>query len=517
MNRGGIGPTTTGAASAPRPEPVRGATTIVSDYSSVLGTRIASVALSFAAIVVTTRILGPTGVGTVAYVTILATLVFTVGSAWTSSAVARYGREEFERRGEMTAVTWERLVVTLPLLAIAAGLVVGLRAAGWLPRHLDWALVWAACAYGAALVLSDHLVYVLQAVGRMKLSALVVFARQLVVVVALAAILAADAGARPLLVVVVITLSWLALTPLLAASVWHAGIWPPRRDPLLRRRIFLFSLPLIAFTVSQYVIQTIDFAIIGAYRGREAVGVYSVAYQGYNVLQNVAAAVVSILTPLFVSLRVAGREELVGRFLERVVPQLTFVAACAAGVVAPFIPLAVPPIFGESFADAADPLALLLVPAVLLVAANLLAPVIVLHEATRPVGWISLAAAALNVVGDVVLIGVFGVGIIGAAVATTLSILCIVVGYDRLVARRLGLSARLGPLVFAPLVVGVAAALLLPAGAAAATGWLLALAAAVGVLFFGRVFGPEDAAFVQHLPAPLRRPAHAFIARVARS
>jgi O-antigen/teichoic acid export membrane protein len=516
MSRGGVGPTTVDAAAAP-PEAVRGAATIVGDYSSVVGARIASVALSFAAIVVTTRILGPTGYGTVAYVTILATLIFTVGSVWTSSAISRYGREEYELRGEMTAVTWERLVVTLPVLGIATGLVVGLRAIGLLPQHLGWGLVLAACAYGVALVVSDHLVYVLQAVGRMRLSALAVVARQFAVVAALLVIWLADAGSGPLLVVIVISLGWLGLTPLLATTVWRAGIWPPRFDPLVRRRIFVFSVPLIAFTISQYVIQTVDFAIIGAYRGTAAVGVYAVAYQGYTVLQNVAAAAASILTPLFVSLRAAGREDLVERFLDRVVPQLTFVAASAAGILAPLVPIAVPLAFGSGFDKAAASLTLLLVPAVLLFAANLLAPIIVLHEATVPVGLISIGAAALNVVGDLVLIGAFGVGIIGAAIATTLSILCIVVGYDRLVARRLGTSARLGPLVFAPLVVGVTAALLLPAGAAAAVGWLLALACTIALLMFGRVFGAEDAVIIQHLPAPLRRPAHAFIARVARS
>ena len=496
---------------------IRGVATVAGDYSSLLGSRVASVGLSLATVVLTTRILGPTGFGTVAYATVLAMLIFIVGSAWTTTAVSRYGREEFERHGEMIAVSTERLVLTGPLLALSAAIVLALQGAGVGPQHLDRGLVIAACAYGAALTVADHLVYVMQAVGRMKGSALALVVRQLAVVAALVALLLVDVSNGPLAVVVVMTAAWLLITPLLAATVWRTGIWPPRLDPVIRRRIFLFSLPMIAFTVSQYVMQTVDFVIIGAYLGTASVGVYAVAYQGYTVLQNVAAAVVWILTPLFVSLRAAGREDLIDRFLERVVPQLTFVAAAAAGILAPLVPLVVPIIFGADFEDAAAPLTLLLVPTVLLVAANLFAPIIVLHEATGPVGAISIVAAVLNVVGDVVLIGVLDVGIIGAAVATTLSVLCILVGYERLVASKLGARARLGPLVFAPLVVGVAAAVLLPAGAATAAGCVLALMCTIGVLFLGRIFSSEDLAFVQHLPAPLRRPAHALIARVARS
>ena len=55
--------------------------------------------------------------------TVQATLIFTITSAWTSTAVSRYAREELEEHGRMAAVTWGRAVITVPLSVLAATVV----------------------------------------------------------------------------------------------------------------------------------------------------------------------------------------------------------------------------------------------------------------------------------------------------------------------------------------------------------------------------------------------------------
>jgi len=499
------------------PRRVLGAATVVGDYTTLLLARLLSVILSVASVALTTRILAPEGVGLVAYVTVLATLVFTVGSTWTSGVVSRYGREEFERTASLLNVTWERFIITAPLVAVTTVALVVLEAFGALSPGLSWLLIAIACAYGVVLVLSDHLVYVLQAVGQVRASAFAVIVRQAAVVAGLLAVVATGVGRTPAAVAGITAAAWFVVTPALAARVWHVGVWPPRLDPKLRRRMLVFAIPMIGFTVSQYVVQTVDFAVIGWFRGTADVGVYAVAYQGYTVLQNVAAAAVPILTPLFVSLRAAGREPLVGRFYARVVAQVTFAASAAVGGGVPCVPFLVPVVFGQDFGGASDPLVLLLGSTVLLFGANLLAPIIVLHEATRAVGWINLAAAGANVVADLVLIGVFGVGIVGASVGTLAATSCIAVGYDRLVARRLGVAPRLRPIVFAPAAVGIAAGIFLP-GAAALGGAVAAVAVAVAVAARANLFAAEDAALVAALdiPAPAKRLLTTVIERAAR-
>lgn len=486
---------------------VRGASTIVGDYASILGARLLSVLLSIATIIVTTRILDPSGFGTVAYVTILATLIFTIGSAWTSAAVPRYGREEFDEHGSMVAVTWERLIITAPLVVAVAAAILAIDASDLLSKNLGAGFLIVACFYGVALVLSDHLVYVLQAVGRMKLSALAVLLRHGCVLAALGIILITGVSRSPLTVASVIAAAWIVLTPALAFSVWEAGVWPPRFNAKLRKRMLLFSLPLIAFTVSQYAIQAIDFFVIGIFRGTADVGRYYLAYQGYTVLQSVATAAIPILTTLFVSLRAAGREDLIRTFISRGLPQLMFLSAVATGLIASIIPIALPVVFGSKYSGSVLPFVVLLIPILLLVASNVLAPVILLHEATRGVGLINIIAASINIAGDFILIGPVGMGIVGAAIATTASISCVFFGYCYLVVRRLELRFWLNPLISLPLLVGVGAALLLPAFLAVLSGPVLVVLTAIIVVTWADIFRAEDSELVNrlNLPSPLKR------------
>src|SRR5437588_5209611 len=99
---------------------IRGMRTVFSDYASQVGARLGSALLSLVAVMLTTRFLNPAGYGAFAYFFVVATLIFTITSAWTSTAVSRYAREELEARGRMAAVTWGRAVITLPVAALAA-------------------------------------------------------------------------------------------------------------------------------------------------------------------------------------------------------------------------------------------------------------------------------------------------------------------------------------------------------------------------------------------------------------
>jgi O-antigen/teichoic acid export membrane protein len=497
---------------------VLGAATVFSDYASVLGARIGSMVLSLASVLLLTRVLTPTGYGTLAFFTVAATLIFTVTSSWTSTAVARYGRERLEATGRTLEVTWGRAAITSPLMLLALVLVPALKLAGALPPEFSWVLVGLTLAYGAVLTVSEHMILMLEAGGRMKLSALGMITQQGAVVISLAFVYAFASVRSP----VPIAAIWLVFLSLqsawLGSTLRRDSLWPPRVDRKLTRKILRFSVPMIAFTVSQYVIRSVDLVVIRAFRSTAAVGVYAVAYQGYTVLQAAATAAPPILTPLFVSLRGANREHLVTRYLERVVPQLTFAAAVASGVAAPLMRWVVPAVFGHPFRGAAVPLVILLVPAVMFFAASLVAPIVVLHERSRPVGVLNAIAAAVNVVLDIVLIGPAGMGISGAAVATTAALAVVLAGYFAVARDCVGARGRFPVEILLPLAVGVTAALLLRGAVGTAAGAAAALFSGLLVQLLARPFAHEDADLIESLDMPprVKRLALRAIATVAR-
>src|SRR5437588_21470 len=153
-------------SAAPDTSPVRGAQTVFSDYMAMLGGRVGSSLLSLISVFVTTRVLSPRGYGTLAYFNVVSLLLFTVSSAWTGTAVARYAREELEHRGTMTSVTWARLAINSPLFVLCALAVVALQGLHVLPHAFTWSFVALSLLYGMAWILSDHLIYILEASGR---------------------------------------------------------------------------------------------------------------------------------------------------------------------------------------------------------------------------------------------------------------------------------------------------------------------------------------------------------------
>jgi len=486
---------------------VRGAATVFSDYASVLGARFASALLSLLSVLLMTRILDPDGYGVVAYVSVIALLIFTVTSAWTSTAVSRYGREEFEERGSTVTVTWSRARLTAPLLGIAALIVVSIKLAGGFPPQLSWALTWLAIAFGVVLVASEHIVYSLEATGRMKMSAAQLLSRQVLVLGGLAAILITGIGDSTVVVASVLAAGAGISTLMFGSRVTRISLWPPRSNAEVRRRILRFSVPLIAFTLSQYAIRSVDLIVISAFVGASAVGVYAVAYQAYSVLQQLTTASGPVLTPLFVSLRRGGQEELVDRYVERAIPQLTLIAATLAGLAVAFVGVAVPVIFGDAFDGASDPLAILLLATVLGFVANLLAPVIVLHERTAAVGAVNVLAALVNIVGDILLVGPAGLHLVGPAIATVAAIAIIVVGYVAIVRDCTSVGVALPIPALLPLVAGFVPAIALThaVGLPVAIG-ATAVCAAI-VMLSAKPFEREDLDLISRLdiPSPLKR------------
>jgi O-antigen/teichoic acid export membrane protein len=482
---------------------VRGASTIVSDLASVSGARLVSAVISVATVIMTTRILVPAQYALVAYVTVVAALMFTTTSGWTAAAVTRYGREELELTGRMTSTSWNRLLLTAPLILTSIAVIVVLRVVGALPGEMTWLFVGLAILSGLLFIASEHIVTLLEAAGKMRLTAVALTLRQCMSTAVLLAILVSGRGRSPQTIIAVGAIALAIVVIFMTTRVWAVALWPPTIDRALMRRMLVFSIPLIAFSASQYLIQSVDIVILRAYGTRTEAGIYAVAYQGYGVLQQVAATATIVLTPLFVSLSAAKKQELIGRYVSRAIPQLVFLTAVAAALAVPFLGIAVPIVFGAPFAGAAEPLAVLFTAFVLYAYASFSAPILILNERTRAVAIINVTAAVVNVAGDILFVGPLRLGVLGPALATSLALAVIAVGYQ-IVAERCtetrGGSRRV--VLLAPLFMTTLLALLVRPGIAIAVGIPAAILATAAILRWASPFDPSDADLIAKLDMP---------------
>ncbi|MDQ3678595.1 MAG: oligosaccharide flippase family protein [Actinomycetota bacterium] len=497
---------------------VRGLDTLFADFAGVTGAQVATLVLGVLTVVLTARILAPEEYAVIAYMTLGGAFITFASCAWSNAAVMRYGREELDRTASLQRSVWARVALTLPIVVVVSALLPALKGAGALPPEFTWTYVWLTLALGLFFVVGEQLSVVLNAAGRMRLAAAATAGRQALLVLGLVAIAISATGRSILAVAWLTVLVAAALTLALLAALRGLRLWPPALDRSQLRRMLIFSLPMIAFAASQYGMRSVDVIVLRVFSAPEEVGVYALAYQSYTMLQSLAVAVTIVLIPLFVSLREANREELVARYFERVVPQLIFAASIFAGLLAPLVMISVPIAFGPAFEEAARPLALLIAALALFAVASLLAPILMLHERTRETSVINVVAFGLNVVGDVVLIGVLDAGIAGPAIATIAALAVIVAGYFVVARRDLQTSPVLSIALVLPLAAGVLPAVLVDGFLGVSLGFMASALVAAVVLSRLRLFAHEDADLVERLdlPLPIRQGAVAAIRRLAR-
>jgi O-antigen/teichoic acid export membrane protein len=495
---------------------VRGAATAFTDYATVLAAQTSSVLVSLVTVSMSSRILGPSGYAVVAYVALISGLVSAITASWTASAFTRYGREELETAGNIAGLTWARVVLAAPLVLLCVIIVATLKLADALPPELTWGYLALAIVSGVLLGTSLHTIYAVEVFGRMKLSALWIVLGQVVVVVGLAAVIVTGRGKSAFTVVALLAVSQLVITVALATRSWSA-LWPPTCDRKTLRRVLRFSTPLIAFTFGQYVIASVDLIVLQAHYSTADVGAYALAYRGYGVLQSLAIASSPVLTPLLVSLRVGRRERVVRQFVDRTVGQMSVIGSVLAGLAAPFVPFAIAIVAGHSFHASAAPMIVLLVANAAFFMAVLLGSVLLLYERTRAIAVTNLLAAAINVVGDIVLVGVFNVGIIGPAIATAATVMCLWAGSLVVAKQAVGLPPRINPIVFAPVVVGVVAPLAHAGLLLTCVGMGATLLVGLWILRVGRMFAADDVALISQLdiPQPLKRLTLKFVNALA--
>ena len=258
-----------------------------------------------------------------------------------------------------------------------------------------------------------------------------------------AAVGAAGVGAA-----VTLFTTWLLVRPLVRVRMAAAPeIW----RPLLRA-----SLPVgLALALNEAYVRA-DTVIISVYRDFDEVGLYSLAYRVLE-LSTVLGAV--FLTSMF---PVMARHARDGRLRESVqVAWDVFVIAGAAlaGCGAALAPELVRVAGGPDFADAADPLRVLLVAGAIAFVNGVIGYALIAVDRQRKALWLNAAGLGTNVALNLVLVPAYG--IVAAAVVTLFSELLVLAGSLWLARRHLGFVPGVGVLPPALAAAGVTVGVLL--------------------------------------------------------
>ena len=395
----------------------------------VLAARGAQVVAGAAVGLVVARALGPAAQGhyslTIAVMTFAGALL---NGGVGLSAVPPLRRHELSLRRILRAQgVWFALAGAALLAAGAVATTGG--AAAWTAAHLGWtgAVAGAAAAGAAALLACDVLFYDLLAQGRPVAGAVAGLARPGAQLLLLAACFAAAGRLRPGVAVGLFAAAQFAGAAVLFALLRRergesppgaaaAGAAWPRGAPALARALARAGWLGQLSAVASLLHMRLNFALLAAWHGPAAVGVFSVAVLVGELLWNLPSALSPILVYSSAASGDAGDRDRLAARAVRVGLAATAVVALPLGLLAGWL---LPRLFGGEYAAAAPALRALLPGIVAFAPGAVLAGDFIGRG--RP-GWNAQASAftlAVNLVAGLALVP--RLGLLGAAWASTIA------------------------------------------------------------------------------------------------
>jgi len=369
----------------------------------------------------TTRLLGAGGYGRLALFFLALNLLSDVLVNWPNAAVIRFGREEMAEERGMARTFWARLLLLALALGVSAALVLVLRERVGRYVGLGMGAAWLLLGYLALSCLVEALGYVLQAQGRFRWYAWLAPALKALNFVLIGAFIALGPLAREprnVLGVHLISLA-LVLGVACAGTAWRRVV-PVRLDRARLGQMLRYSWPLVFVSASGFIVAWVDVAVINLYWDKARVGVYSVSYQCVHVFGGVRVAILVVLAPLIMSLKVRREFGALAGMLDRVFPQgvwaLGFLLALA-GVAAEAIPF----VCGESFTGAVLPFQVLAAAMAFDMIAAFCQGVARAFDRTRQLAYIGVTLCALNLAADLWLVP--RLGPVGAALGTAFAMM----------------------------------------------------------------------------------------------
>lgn len=430
-----------GPAVSPWPGPTEGqsassstpSSSIAGDAASMLAAQLVTMAAGLAASIVLARLLGPTGRGLFALVTLwvsLFALAVPLSSGYGLVYEVRQSRLPLDRA--LSAVLGLALAFGVPavVLAVAAGWVFSFSFLGGVPLAyiVIGALGLPAAIFNAlaGLVLTAagrvrqaSIISAMGSVGTVVLLAVFLFGLRLGVWGAmLATCLAACAAALLLLV-------WLRRF-FRARLLVHRALWTSA---------IRFGSKLHAGTIAQWLNYSLDRFLLNIFLGPAAVGIYAVAAglgERLWMLPNAVGA--SLLS------RTGGDARDDAEVTARACRNTLWLMGATSAVVGALAPTLIPALFGRDFAPAVPVLLLLLPGVFILTVGKVIAPFVCNRGRPTIATYISVGALGLTLALNLLLIPALGIA--GAALASSISYSANGLAFAVVFLRMSGLPAR---------------------------------------------------------------------------
>lgn len=408
----------------------------LSDYSVLLTNKFILIGLSLLSLPFLTRILGKAGYGQLNLFYLVTNIAFIAFINWNSASILRFGKEEYVREGKLNKVFWARNIF------IGVGIVVAIPFFLIFKERIDKYLQFNFAYIFIIVFLLVQIGWnynssIFQATSKLKISSLVELIPKIFLVLSI--LIMFFLNIKNIIFILVVLITSQLLTTIISFK-WISLEWffPVKTNKKIIKEIFSFSYPLIFSSLASYVINYVDLIVIKRYLSVSDVGVYSLSYNIMRYLHQIIATIIIVTGPILIGLYTEEREDIIKTYIKRLIPQGIFAWSIILVIGIVCLPFFLPIIFGEEFNLSVLPAQILLVGLLINGIACFYSGVITTYKIIKPIVIISIIMSALNFIGDVLLVP--RIGIIGAAISSTVVFSIGGVGYMYLGNKRLKLK-----------------------------------------------------------------------------
>ncbi len=392
-------------------------------------------AIGFLTLLLIVRVLEPDNYGIYVLFGAVAGIAAILAS-WTQASVVRFGREEFMAEGSIRKTFWANYAIILPTFAVLFLSLFILRAPLAQYIGISQGYYYLILVFILATNLSGNIPVFFLAMSRMKHFAYLPRVSGGIWLVTLAIIYF---GAIPVSVELLITM--LILTNLLVVvfGLWllRKDIFPPYVSREWIRRCFKYSYPLAFGNVGGAIIGYVDQIVIAIFMPVAFVGIYNIAYRAQGYIFGLPNLSRNLMFPLMTSLVVSGQVDRIRQYVKSYVPQIVFFWSL---LLSPFLIFGreLMSVFGQDYVVAFLPFSILLAASSLRIFYVIESPILTSYSLTKEIAGMAIVTAAINLGLDFLLIPIMGIS--GAAVATSISLVAIVIMRSFIVKKRTGIN-----------------------------------------------------------------------------
>ncbi|OGV51402.1 MAG: hypothetical protein A2017_14845 [Lentisphaerae bacterium GWF2_44_16] len=408
-----------------------GARAVFWDSLTLCSSQFFAIPLGILASALTVRLLGAEEYGRLSVLMMVSGLFSLFIANWSSTALLRFGREEYQKTGKINRTVWARYFLFAVSFAIA--LPVLFLAGEYISSYIGGSCVlWILPIILLTVIVQDansSFSYMLQALKKMKAySASLLFIPFFLVLVLGTFFYLFNGRHFSFVTVALITaLCGGAAAFFIFLLVPLKSIFPITLNKLQLKEIYIFSYPVIFGNLAFYVVNWVDMVVIKHYFSMKDVGCYQVAYNVYSMVASQMSVINTIMLPLFVSMIALEKGFLIRRYIRSLVPQFFLGGILIVCIGASISPLFFRYAYGRAFEISACYFLVLSLGLAFKVLIYLYSGILIAHKHVKLSMTAGIAGALLNFGGDLLLIPLMGP--LGATVATSSSVLLCAVLY----------------------------------------------------------------------------------------